>query len=805
MNFRTFVILCVLFAINITAISAQSLTQTIRGTLIDADNKQPIEGAQIIIIGTDPLKGTVSEIDGTFKIQDVPIGRVALDISYLGYQSVQLSDILLISGKETVINVSLQESIKKLDEVVVTAISNQGEARNEMAIASVRSISSEETNRYAGGFNDPARILSNFAGVNNSQDGSADIIVRGNSPKYLQWRLEGVQITSPNHFGDPSGLGSNGVSALNNNILATSDFYTGAFPSEYGDALSGVYDVKLRNGNNEKFEAILGAGIVGTDLTVEGPFKKGYGGSYLANYRFTTIGIVDKLGLFPDIGGIPSFQDGAFKIVLPTKKIGFFSLYGLAGNSAISFEDVSPKTWDLPGNSGQRDDINEDFAKKAHLINTGINHTIHFTKNTYLLTNLAYARNGIGDEVTENLIASDSTISSKKNFISKIVNNTYRFNLTVNTKLNAKANMQFGTKYAFRNQNFDISQLDDDGASRIPLTFFDEGISTINNFWNIKYRFNENLTMVAGVHNMNLLFNNKSTVEPRVAFNWVTNPQHSFNFGYGMHSTMEGVHNYFVKIKDVSGILSEPNGNLELLKAQHFVLGYQNSSIKNVRIKVDAYYQHLYDLPVENDIRSNYSTINETIDIRYVGLVSKGSGTNYGLELTIERFFANNYYFMINTTLFDSKYKALDGIARNTAFNSNYLVNALWGKEFVNLGKKKNKTFAINGKAFFGGGKRIIPLLRDASGNLAVDPANNRFYDQTKAYNHYLDDIYTLTLALSYKWSKTNRTHELFLNIDNLTNNRPRLGEYYDSEKPDKIGYQGPIGIFPNLLYRLYF
>lgn len=804
MNFKKIILFCALSILSTASMFAQIFTQTIRGTLIDTDNKQPITGAQIIILGTEPVRGTVSDENGIFKLEGVLIGRITLEISYLGYENVSLSEVL-IAGKETVIHVAMQESVKKLDEIVITAFANQGEARNEMALSSVRSISSEETNRYAGGFNDPARILSNFAGVNNSQDGSADIIVRGNSPKYLQWRLEGVQITSPNHFGDPSGLGSNGVSALNNNILATSDFYTGAFPAEYGDALSGVYDVKLRNGNNEKFEAIIGAGIVGTDLTVEGPFKKGYSGSYLMNYRFTTIGIVDKLGLFPDIGGVPSFQDGAFKIVFPTNKFGLFSFYGLAGSSRIKFEDVNPKTWELPGNNGQRDDVSEDFKKKANLINTGINHTIHFTKNTYLLTNLAYANNGIGDEVTENLIANDSIISSETNFISRIKNNTYRFNLTVNSKLNAKASFQLGTKYAYRNQNFDISKLGDNGTSRLPLAFFNEGISTINNFWNIKYRFNEKLTMVAGVHNMNLLFNNKSTVEPRIAFDWKKSEHHSFNFGYGMHSTMESVHNYFVRIKDVSGNFAEPNRNLELLKAQHFVLGYQNRSMKNIRFKIDAYYQYLYDLPVENDINSNYSTINETIDIRYVGLVSKGSGTNYGVELTLERFFSKNYYFMINATLFDSKYKALDGIERNTAFNSNYLVNALWGKEFVNLGKNKNKTFAINGKAFLGGGKRIIPLLRDASGNLAVDPANNKFYDLAKAYDRYLDDIYTFTLAFSYKWNKTNRTHEIFLNIDNITNNRPRLGEYYDSEEPGKIGYQGPIGIFPNLLYRLYF
>ncbi len=263
------------------------LSQTVRGIVVDSESKTPLIGVQVVLVNSDPLRGDVTNLEGEFKIEKVPIGRVSLQISYIGYQTQTIPNILVITGKETVLNFSLQESSTQMNEVVVIANKNNNEndtlndASKEMALVSTHSISVEQTNRYAGGFNDPARILSNFAGVNNSQDGSADIIVRGNSPKYIRWTLEGVQITSPSHFADQGGTGANGISALNNNILATPNFYTGAFSAEYGDVLSGVYDVKLRTRNNESIEGILGVGPIGTDLTLEGPFKKGYKGSFL--------------------------------------------------------------------------------------------------------------------------------------------------------------------------------------------------------------------------------------------------------------------------------------------------------------------------------------------------------------------------------------------------------------------------------------------------------------------------------------------------------------------------------------------
>lgn len=780
------------------------LSQTVRGSVIDADSKTPLVGVQVVLLNSDPLKGAVSDVKGNFTIKDVPIGRISLRISYLGYENQLIPDIMVISAKETVLEILLTESITQMEEVVISANPNKEEPLNEMSIVSSRSISSNETNRYAGGFNDPVRILSNYAGVNNSQDGSVDIIVRGNSPKYIQWRLEGVQISNPSHFGDPAGLGTGAPSALNNHILATSDFHTGAFSPEFGDVLSGIYDVKLRNGNNQKFEGMLGVGILGTDLTLEGPFKKDYAGSFLVNYRYATISLIDQIGLV-DIGGIPTFQDGAFKLNLPTKKFGSFSIFGLSGYSTLDFEDVDPTIFPTPGDNGLNGNIREDFTKRAHLFNTGVNHFLPINRNSYLRTTLAYSNEGIKDDILEHHISDGSIVDSRENYKSRINKGIYRINMTYNNKLNERNMLQVGSNLALFNHQFNVSRLDNHLTDRISLVSMNENIATIRNFIGWKYRMNEKVTIVSGLHNMNVPFNNKSTLEPRVATKWEINAKNNLRLGYGLHSTMESIHHYFTRVEQPDGSVITPNQDLGLLKAHHLVLGYEKRLSKNIRMKTEAYYQYLYNLPVENNIESNFATINETVDLQFVDLINSGTGENYGIELTLERFFTDNYYFMLNGSLFNSTYTALDGIKRNTPFNSNYLVNALFGKEYHGLGKKRNQSLSLNAKVFLGGGRRTIPLLRDNDGNLAVDPSNNVYWDYNKAYERRLEDIYFITLAVSYKWNKPNVTHELFLNLDNLTNNQTRLSEFYAPNKPGNIGYRTTFGLFPNLMYRIYF
>jgi hypothetical protein len=809
---KKFYLTTLMIAVFCTFAFSQKLTQTVRGTIIDIDNKLPLIGATVVIIGTNPPVGASTDANGNFRIERVPVGRITLKLSYIGYETKTISDIVVNSGKEVVLDLGMQESVIKMDEAVVKAYRKKGEAVNEMSQLSLHSITLEETKRFTGGMDDPARVVSSYAGVASS-DASSDIIVRGNSPKYMQWRLDGAEISSPYHMDDQnSSFGA--LTALNNNLLATSDFYTGAFSSEYGDVLSCVYDVKLRSGNNEKFEATGGIGLMGTELTLEGPFKKGYAGSFLFNYRYSSISLINDIGVI-DVPGVVNYQDATFKVVMPTKRSGTFSVYGLGGLSGFSMENMGPEGLSTPGRTTSSALISKDFKKANYLANLGINHVLSLNGNSFIKTSVNYSGTGGDDDIFEtDTLQTYNTggepvseiISPKTHTLqSRIVNSAFRGAVTYSNKISNKNRIQIGTKYTLYNFNYNQNIYNEEEASLINVNDFKNNLSAISSFISWKHSFNENIILVAGLHNMNILSRNTSTIEPRLSLNWKIDNSNSVHLGYGMHSTTESVHNYFAKIQQNDGSFIQPNKNLGLLKAQHYVMGYEKRFNENLLGKVEVYYQYLYNLPVENNNTSNYATINEGIDYKYVELVNKGSGKNYGVEMTLERFFDKNYYFLVNGSLFDSKYKTLEGLWRSTRYNSNYIVNILFGKEFKNLGRKQNQTLALNTKVFFKGGERYIPLLRDSQGDVAVEPENDRYFDYSKAYDNKLDNIVELNLSVSYKFNRPEATHEIFLDLMNITDSKARLAEYYDVSKPGKVGYITQFGFFPNLMYRIYF
>lgn len=816
MKMKKITLTTMIITICITFAFGQNLSQTVRGTILDIDSKLPMIGATVKIPGTNPLIGTSTDVNGKFRLENIPIGRITIQLSYIGYEPLTIPNIEVNSAKEIVLDLNMKESVLKMDEVVIKAYKNKGEALNQMTMVSARSISVEESGRYSNGWSDPARVVSNFAGVATNSDGaSSDIIVRGNSPKYLQWRMEGVEILSPYHFDDQN-ASNGGLSAINNKLLAASDFYTGAFSPEYGNVLSSVMDIKLRTGNNEKFEAAVGVGLLGTELTLEGPFKKGYEGSYLVNYRYSTITLLNKLGLL-DLGETPDvkYQDLNFKIVLPTKDAGTFSIFGLGGLSGTSIKGMKINGMTTPGSQIKNADILKNYEVSNFLSNLGLNHVLTINNNSFLKTSLTYSSTGISNDVFEYSInknyitngdfLNDTTTNAIQTFRNRITKSNYRAAITYNNKLNAKNKIQIGSRYTLMGNDYDQSIYDYNAAALFKVEDFKKKIGMINNFINWKYSINENVSFVAGLHNMNVLLNNKSTLEPRFAINWQLSHSTSMNAGYGRHSSMESIHNYFTRILQEDGSITEPNTNLDLLKAHHFVLGFKKRINDNLVAKLEAYYQYLYDLPVENNDSSSYTTINEGIDFKYVALVNQGTGKNMGVEFTLEHFFNNNYYYLISASLFDSKYKTLVGIWRNTQYNNNYIVNMLGGKEFKKLGRKQNRTFTINAKVLFGGGKRYIPLLRDANGNISVDPSKDLYWDYKKAYDKKLEDYYQVTLSASYKINRPKATHEIYLDLQNITNFQARISEYYDESKPGKVGYIRAMSAFPNLMYRVYF
>ena len=780
-------------------VQGQNFTQTIRGKIVDKETQIPLVGANIAITSTLPLICSSTDSDGDFKLEEIPVGRHAIEVSYLGYEPLQLNSILLKSGKELVLNLELIESTAQLDEVVVTAASQLDKTKplNEFAMLSARTFSVEETARYAFSAFDPARMAQNYAGVSigTGDDLFNEIVVRGNSPSGVLWRLEGIEIPNPNHF---SSMGSSGgaISMLSSTILSNSDFYTGAFPSEFGNATSGVFDLNMRNGNNEHREFAFMLGALGIEIATEGPFKNSSKASYLLNYRYSTLSALAAIGLNPAGDVLPEYQDVSFKINVPTEKAGVFSLFGLAGKNT-STEDASRDSTDLI--DGDYEPFG--FVEAQTTGTIGLSHRLLLSNNSYLRT-VAIAS---FEQTSEEEYFFDALNNAQRtiDYQDDIQNTTYRISSTYNRKLSAKNTIRAGAIFSHQQFNFYAENRHEE-ANQLVREFDNAGnTSLIQAFTQFKSRLNKDLSLSTGLHYSLMTLNNKMSIEPRAALQYRMNPKNTLAISLGLHSKMEHPAVYLFEGAFEDGTIIKNKKNLGLSKALHTVLSYDLVFNPNLRLKTEVYYQHLYNIPVGTDPSSTYSILNASDVWDVIELpeaVAEGTGRNIGIDMTLEKFFSNQYYFLITGSVYDSKYTPQDGNTYGTRFNGNYMLNVLSGKEF-SVGNKKGKqnVFGINGKFALSGGNRFTPINLVASkeaGKTVVFP-NRRFEARSGVY-------YRFDIGLSYRINKKRLTHTIMMDIQNVTNRANVASKFYNSSK-EIIDISTQTGLFPNFNYRVEF
>lgn len=775
------------------SLSAQDLVQTIRGRVLDAQSQSPLPFANVRVLGADPIIGATADAEGLFKLSNVPVGRVSLEVSFVGYSPITLSNLVLTSGKELLLmNITLEELLNEMEEVVVTAETNKAETNTDLATVSARSFNVEETSRYAGSRNDPARMASNFAGVSGANDGRNDIIIRGNSPSGLLWRLEGVDIPSPNHF---SALGTTGgpVSMLNNNLLDKSDFMTAAFPSQYGNALAGVFDLQMRNGNNEKHEFLGQIGFNGFEAGAEGPLSRKHRGSYLINYRYSTLAVFDKLGMGAGTGAaVPYYQDLSFKIDLPTLKAGRFSVFALAGKSSIDLlgSEADTTETDLYGNRSR------DIYNSTQMAVVGFNHRYFFNESTYSNLVLAASQSREANEV-DSVGLTDRSIHPF--YQSDFAINKFTINYSINKKVNASNQITAGfighlyrlnlidSVYEHSNNGF-ITVHDFNGQSRL-----DQLYTT----W--QHRFSEEWILNAGLHFMHFSLNGSTSLEPRMGLKYKFTPAQSLSLGYGLHSQLQALQSYFYETLLDNGTYIQTNKDLTFAKSHHIVASYDYNFRPTMRLKLETYYQSVYNAAIEQRA-SSFSQLNSGADFGIPdvdSLINGGTGRNMGIEMTLEKFFSKQYYFLFTTSLFDSKYTGSDGIERNTAFNGRYVINALAGKEF-NLGSAQ-KVLSIDWKVTLAGGRYTTPI--DLAKSQQIGETR---YDHTQAFTNKLDDYFRTDLKLSFKLNKKKLTHEWAIDFQNLFNTQNIFNQSYNAEA-DKIVTNYQLGIFVVPQYRIYF
>ena len=778
--------------------SQQNFTQNIRGTVVDKESQSPLIGAEVAVLSASELMGTVTDLDGSFKIENLPVGRQTLQISYLGYEPMTLPNLLLTSGKELVLKLELVESATTLEVATVTAKLDKTKSLNEMATVSARSFSVEETARYAGSFYDPARMASNYAGVSmgSSDDLSNEIVIRGNSPRGVMWRLEGIEIPSPNHFGSMGGSGG-GISMLSSSTLSNSDFYTGAFPSEFGNALSGVFDLNMRNGNNEQREYAFMLGVLGVEAAAEGPFSQNNGkGSYLLNFRYSTLALLDAAGLSPAGDVAPKYSDLSFKLNMPTERAGTFALFGLGGQNTISFSPEVPEN--------ETEDYDEwGFSETRHMGTIGLSHRILLSDHSYLRT--------VAVASTEMVLEEDYWLDPARGFgrhydeKTNVTNNSFRFSTMYNHKVNARNTFRSGLIVS--RLSLDLEHFDDDdfenekGDGQIKLFDNHGETSFLQGYSQWKHRLNEQWTLNAGFHYSHLTLNHRFSLEPRASIQWKIDGKQSLSASAGLHSKMEHLATYLFEGTFGDGTMRLPNKGLGLSKSMHSVLGYDRRLGENMRLKTEVYYQHLYDLPVENVPGSTYSIVNAFDIWDIIGAEktsNEGTGRNYGIDLTVEKFFSDGYYFLLTGSVYKSEYTDIGGQRHPTRFDGRYSSTLLGGKEFK-VGKNKKNILGFNGKFILTGGNRYTPVNLEAS---IRDGEQVNFDD--RPFEAKAGDYARLDLGVSYRINRSKLTHTIMLDIQNVTNRQNLYSLYYDNDTQQLEKFT-QTGFFPIFNYRVEF
>lgn len=769
--------------------------QIVRGIVIDQSSNIPITNATIELLNFIPHKMVRSDEEGAFLLEDVPLGRQRLLVAYENYEELIISE-LIVAGKDAVLTVELNELVEEETTTDPTAekpkdrrrIRDQRmSANNQMSTISTRSFTIEEVNRYAGGLNDPGRLVANYAGIFNTDDTQNYIIARGNSPTGVLWKVDGVPMLNPNHFAT---LGNTGAlfPVLNPNTMANSDFLSGAFSAEYSNATSGIFDIALRNGNNERYEFTAQLSLLGAELVAEGPFKKGKS-SFLIAYRYSVLSIISALGLPIGTGAAPEYQDLNLKFYIPTQKAGTFTIFGLGrfGRVALLDKDIDP---------------NDPFAERGRDLRIltgggmlGIKHKKFLTPKTYLKTTLStnYIHyNSNWDSLSLDSIPIPYYDSKERILVPGL-------STDINTKFNSRLHLRAGIGVYAYLVNINDYQIIPNRAEYL----FNNWLFHTEAYIQLQYKISNRLKLTGGLAGQYFSTGKQAyAIEPRVALNWYVGRRHTFSLGYGWHSKLPSFAFLFYVEPNADNSLNRSNLDLGFSRNHHLDLSYDLILAKNWRLQTEVYGQYLTNIPIEQRA-SSFSAINYGDFAQFprvTNLSNEGLGYNYGVELTLQKFFSQGFYGILSGTYFDSKYKGSDGIWRNTVYNVRYITQLVAGKEFK-IGKKKRNLLTFDLRVNHRGGRPYIPILLEESklaGKEVLD-YQHPYEAQIKPYTRI-----DLKIGARFNGPKNRLSHYFFLDVINIANLSNELQRVYDPVSQTELSsYQ--LGIIPNIFYQLRF
>ena len=748
-----------------TQISAQTNNQVIRGLVKDKWSGKPIYGAYLVL--DNGTKGVVSDSSGRFRLSNVQVGRHYLSCYLTGYATWVSPDLWVESGKENVLDIILEELHTDLPEIILN-----GESIPRQSMGQINLLSQEMTLRYPATFYDPARLASGMAGVTNDNDQANGLIIRNYSPNGVNWRLWGAEIINPNHtanagtFSDRVTGNAGGVNMISMQLLDNTAFYTGLPPVSYGNAGSGTLDMSLRAGNTENREYTIQAGLIGIDLAAEGPFgKSGSGSSYLVNYRYSTIGLLQKMGLELGDEAI-EFQDLSMNLSFPLKN-GSLQLFSIFGSSSNRFSGNADSTaW-----KADKDPFSIDFTSSSRIV--GARYQRGAFSSTWVYSSGQFLR-----EATP-LVLNNSLLNASYDFWQpeKLSGDT-RFTRTLNDKVDFLAGLNLTYNKQIRNLT-DATMSNDGVMSGIQ-------IAPYLGFQYQKGKWQSTL----GFHSLYFTWNNSFSAEPRFELTRKLSKQTSMSFAMGKSSQLQPVQVYI-------GTGYTQNEKLDLTKLWQGSLTFKK--VKDTEVWSAQIYGSLINkIPVSDKISNAFSAINVLEEIINFPLISAGRAFQMGAFIQNRIYWKNGFYSLVNLNVGQLQYIGSDQVWRQGRFSHKYLLNATLGKEWSGQERKgKIRQFGVNARFVARAGFREMSINLDASQTLGTS-----VFSMENGFDQIQENYCRLDLRIYRKWNAAKRSNMLSLDIQNASNEKHIVYNYYDRVQQKILGKK-QLGIIPILSYRV--
>ncbi|MCB0706663.1 MAG: TonB-dependent receptor [Saprospiraceae bacterium] len=785
-----------LFACIPVFMSGQSLetgpSQVLRGEVLNDFNEEPLIAVIVQLFMEQDTLHTITDSIGHFAFEEVPVGRVSMQFNLLGFKPGNLTGVLVESGKESVVQISLVPISTELETIVV-----QEDRYSDKPQAAFSLITTEQINRYPSNFFDPGRFVTQFPGWINDHDGGNSISVRGASPAFFQWRFEGVEMVNPNHtanagtFGDRSTPGAGGINMLSAEATSSANTFRGAETDiRFSNSLSGTMDMKYRKGNTTHLEKMVRVGLIGLEAALEGPLKEGSEASYLIHYRYSFVGLLGALGV--SFGGEDiRFQDLSFNLNLPTENAGTFSIFGLGGTSSNAFIG-DPESEETP--------LEKDFQ------------VIDFHSRTGMVGLKHWGR--VGQSGSWNTRLGISALESDR--FSDTASDTIPFQILEADSLQERK--------LFASTYLNWGDLDDD--------FFKVGISYLQRQSNstglidryrseaVNYLIDSNydlsLNLIRAFGSWTKTFG--SQWECYIGFNIAYYPEgDEFNPElrvYAQYQTLDHFHTWKAGYQSFSQLppaeayatfgANPPEKRIvfPLMKTESISLDYYWMLPDNMRFYAGIYHNLYYNLPQSVDPKYGFSAFNQLERIRVdpSAVSDEGEGRTFGLDLGLRKELSVEWFYLVSASVFRSLYTNAKGIEFPSQFDRKFSFSGTLGREWLKvLDEGRTRILGASIRPVLTGGLRIAPIdeVASAASGITIFDYSDGYIDQLPAY-------FRIDFQFSVNWNKPGLSQRLSVDIQNLTNQQ-NLAFYYFDQVQAKVVERYQLGLIPVLSYRLSF